>query len=44
MYIKLILEIDEAYNHQEKPEKICFENNNEHNNTNNKDNNNENKK
>ena len=44
MNIKLILDIDEAYNHQEKPEKIClYENNYEHNNTNNIDNN-ENKK
>jgi hypothetical protein len=44
MNIKLIIDIDEAYNHQEKPEKIClYENNYEHNNTNNIDNN-ENKK
>lgn len=44
MNIKLILDIDEAYNHQEKPEKIClYENNHEHNNTNKIDNN-ENKK
>ena len=44
MNIKLILDIDEAYNHQEKPEKISlYENNNEHSNTNNIDNN-ENKK
>ena len=44
MNIKLILDIDETYNHQEKPEKIClYENNNEHNNQNIIDNN-ENKK